>query len=51
MGSEKYILLDFAKYLSFPEVQNNSKVVNQISARREFVLNLLQKCSIGTSFW
>ena len=28
MGSEKYILLDFAKYLSFSEVQKNSKVVN-----------------------
>ena len=28
MGSEKYILLDFAKCLSFSEVQNNSKVVN-----------------------
>ena len=28
IGSEKYILLDFAKYLSFSEVQKNSKVVN-----------------------
>ena len=28
MGCEKYILLDFAKYLSFSEVQKNSKVVN-----------------------
>ena len=28
MGIEKYILLDFAKYLSFLEVQKNIKVVN-----------------------
>ena len=28
MDSEKYILLDFAKYLSFSEVQKNNKVVN-----------------------
>ena len=28
MVSEEYILLDFAKYLGFSEVQNNSKVVN-----------------------
>ena len=28
MSSEKYILLDFAKYLSFSEVQKNSKIVN-----------------------
>ena len=28
MGSENYILVDFAKYVSFPEVQKNSKVVN-----------------------
>ena len=28
MGSEKHILLDFAKHLSFSEVQKNSKVVN-----------------------
>ena len=28
MRSEKYIPLDFAKYLSFLEVQKNSKVVN-----------------------
>ena len=28
MGSEKYILLDFAKHPSFSEVQKNSKVVN-----------------------
>ena len=28
MGSEKYVLLDFAKYPSFSEVQKNSKVVN-----------------------
>ena len=27
-SSEKYILLDFAKYLSFSEVQKNIKVVN-----------------------
>ena len=28
MGSEKYILLDLAKYLSFSEVKKNNKVVN-----------------------
>ena len=28
MVSEKYILLDFAKNLSFSEVQKNSKIVN-----------------------
>ena len=28
MSSEKYNLLDFTKYLSFSEVQKNSKVVN-----------------------
>ena len=28
MGSEKYNLLDFAKHLSFSEVQKNSKVFN-----------------------
>ena len=28
IGSEKYILLDFTKYLIFSEVQKNSKVVN-----------------------
>ena len=28
MGSEKYVLLDFAKYPSLSEVQKNSKVVN-----------------------
>ena len=28
IGSEKYILLAFTKYLSFPEVEKNSKVVN-----------------------
>ena len=28
MDSEKYILLDFAKYLSFSEAQKNNKVVN-----------------------
>ena len=27
MGSEKYILLDFAKYLSFSELQKNSKLL------------------------
>ena len=36
MGSKKYILLDFVKYLSFKEVQKNSKVVNvQIRAQEE----------------
>ena len=28
MGSEKYILLDLAKYLSFSEVQKNIKFAN-----------------------
>ena len=28
MSSEKYILLDFTKYLSFTEVQKNCKVVD-----------------------
>ena len=28
MGIKKYILLDFAKHLSFVEVQKTSKVVN-----------------------
>ena len=28
MGSEKNILLDFAKHLSFSKVQKNSKFVN-----------------------
>ena len=28
MGSEKYILLDFAKHLSLSELQKNSQVVN-----------------------
>ena len=28
IGSEKYILLAFTKYLRFPEVEKNSKVVN-----------------------
>ena len=28
MGSEKYILIDFAKHLSFSELQKNSKVAN-----------------------
>ena len=28
MGSEKNILLNFAKHLSFSEVQKNSKIVN-----------------------
>ena len=34
--------LDFAKYLSYSELQKN---------RREFVVYLLQKRSMGTSFW
>ena len=32
MGSEKYILPDFAKYLSFSEVQRNIKVVLMFSS-------------------
>ena len=36
MGSKKYILLDFVKYLSFKEVQKNGKVVNlQIRSQEE----------------
>ena len=35
MGSEKYILLDFAKYISFSEVQKNSEVVNVDSRLQE----------------
>ena len=35
--------LGFAKYLSYSEVQKNRKFLDQISASREFVLNLLQK--------
>ena len=44
MGSEKYILLDF-------EEQQSCQCLDQISGRREFVLNLLQKCSIEKCFW
>ena len=54
MGSEKYILLDFAKYLSFlksAKEQQSCECLDQISGRRDFVLILLQKCSIKTSFW
>ena len=45
MGSEKYTLLDFAKYLSFSEVQKNSKDVNvQIRFQEE----LFQICYKNT---
>ena len=50
MGSEKYILLDFPKYLSFSEVQKNSKVVNVwITFQEEG--SFFQKNSIRTNFW
>ena len=42
MSSEKYNLLDFTKYLSFSEVQKNSKVVNvqyKFQKEEEFVPN------------
>ena len=35
MVSEKYILLDFTKYISFSEVQKNSEVVNVESRFQE----------------
>ena len=41
---------DFAKYLSYSEVQKNSKVVNVQIRSLRIVLNLLQKRYIGTSF-
>ena len=48
MGSEKYIHTRFHKIL---EMKKNTKVFDQISGRREFLLNLLQKRSIERSFW
>ena len=51
--------LDFAKYLSYLEVQENSKVdisiiirerENVISERRKFVLNMLQNHLMGANF-
>ena len=52
MGSEKYILLDLAKhFFRNAKEQQSCQCFNQISGKREFSLNLLQKPSIGTSFW
>ena len=51
---KKYSLLDFTEYVSFSEFQKNSQVVNVnniFQEQRVLVLNLLQKCSVGTSFW
>ena len=44
--------VNFATYLSYSEVQKNSKGEMLMLRRhfRYFVLNLLQKLSIGTSF-
>ena len=51
--SAKYILLDFTKYLSFHKWKRTAKslMFRSIYEIREFVLNLLQKGSTGTSFW
>ena len=54
MESEKYISAGYcqiSKLLRSAKEQQNCQCLDQKSGRRWFVVNLLQKRSIGTSFW
>ena len=54
MESEKYISARYCQIsilLRSAKEQQNCQCLDQKSGRSGFVINLLQKCSLGTRFW